>query len=153
MKKNRNAHTIWNTNKDGGWNAFKTSTEDTEEFDDIFCDEKKTPTENVEIEKKLTKKKFAAFGKVKQRNNNQNRELKRLYEIKSAKLDANTTVNEVDKAIGNELLEIQQVDVEKGIKEVMLMKNSKGKSAAKFKTKARRRVGIIITLNNKIMIK
>ena len=135
MKKNRNAHTIWNTNKDGGWNAFKTSTEDTEEFDDIFCDVKKTTTENVvEIEKKLTKKKFAAFGKVKQRNNNQNRELKRLYEIKSAKLDANTTVNEVDKAIGNELLEIQKVDVEKGIKEVMMMKNSKGKSAAIFKT-------------------
>ena len=50
--------------------------------------------------------------------------MKRLYEIKSAKLDANTTVNEVDKAIGNELLEIQKVDVEKGIKEVMLMKNS-----------------------------
>ena len=52
--------------------AFRTSTEDTDEFDDIFCDDKKTTTENVvEIEKKLTKKKFAAFGKVKQRNNNQ----------------------------------------------------------------------------------
>ena len=39
----RNAHTMWNTNKLGGWESYKVSTECIEEFTDIFHDEKNLP--------------------------------------------------------------------------------------------------------------
>ena len=59
---------MWNTNKSGGWEKYKASTEDNDEFIDIFEDAKKFNTDNVkDIEMKMTKKKFVAFGKVKQK--------------------------------------------------------------------------------------
>ena len=61
---------IWNTNKQGGWEAYKSLTQDMNEFQKAISD-KKTNTENVrDIEKILTKKKFASFGKIKRKIKN-----------------------------------------------------------------------------------
>ena len=134
-KFSRNAHTVWNTNKSGGWEKYKASTEDNDEFMDIFEDAKKSTTDNAnDIEKKMTKKKFVAFGKVKQKSKPENKELKKLYEAKCSKLDAKASVDEIDDAINIKLLELQREDIEHEIKEVMLRKKSKGKSAAIFHT-------------------
>jgi hypothetical protein len=126
---------VWNTNKSGGWEKYKASTEDNDESINIFEDAKKSTTDNVkDIEKKMTKKKFVAFGKVKQKSKPENKELKKLYEAKCSKLDAKTSVDEIDDAINVKLLELQREDIEHEIKEVMLRKKSKGKSAAIFHT-------------------
>ena len=57
--------TVWNVKKDGGWEAFKMSTEDLGEFGNILDNKGKLTTKIAkDIERKMTKKKFAAVGKV-----------------------------------------------------------------------------------------
>ena len=80
----------------------------------------------------MTKKKFAAFGKVKLRK--ENKDLKKLYEVKSSKLENNINIEEVKNDITKKLLELQREEVEKEIREKMLLKQTKGKSAAVFST-------------------
>ena len=134
-KPSRNAHTVWNTNKVGGWESYRVSTDCMEEFTNIFYDDKKSTTENVQsINTKLNKKKFFAFGKVKHKSKPENKELQKLYEVKSSKLDAKVCVNDIDDAINDKLLEIQKKNIEKEIEDVMVKKKSKGNSAAIFQT-------------------
>ena len=69
------AETIWNLNKQGGWDAFKVSTQGNEEFESVF-NQMKSNTDNMDkLDKILTKKKFACFGKVKVRNKAENNDL------------------------------------------------------------------------------
>ena len=122
--------TVWNVKKDGGWEAFKMSTEDVGEFGNIFDNKGKSTTEIAkDIERKMTKKKFAAFGKVKLRNKKENEDLKKLYEVKSSKLENNINIEKVENEITKKLLELQEV--EKEIREKMLLKQTKEKSAEK----------------------
>ena len=122
-----NVHTIWNTNKEGGWEAFKTLTEDIDTFANCI-DEDRTTTENMDrILKKMTKIKFSAFGKVKIKPSNIDKELKKLIKQKHS---ANT--DKFDEDINKRILEIQREEFEKEIGEALLMKKTKGKSAAIF---------------------
>ena len=60
--------------------------------------------------------------------------MNKLYDRKRSKLESNVSTNDVEKEISHKLLELQREEVEKEIKEVMLLKQSKGKSAAVFNT-------------------
>ena len=134
IKLGRNAHTIWNTNKQGGWDAFKESTQKSDEFDKII-DATKCNTEIVtNLEKLLSKKKFASFGKVKVRNKTVNKDLQKLYEVKASKMEQKDDIEDVEKAISVKLLELQKEEVEKEIEQVMTVKKSRGRSAAVFNT-------------------
>ena len=109
------------------------STEDVGEFGNIFDNKRKSTTEIAkDIERKMTKKKFAAFGKVKLRK--ENKDLKKLYEVKSSKLENNINIEEVENDITKKLLELQREEVEKEIREIMLLKQTNGKIAAVFST-------------------
>ena len=133
-KLGKNAHTIWNTNKQGGWETFKTSTEKQGEFMNII-DETKSNTENVaRIEKVLTKKKFVAFGKVKVKKQSENKDLRKLLDLKSNKISQNDDIKDVDEAINVKLLELQKEEVENEIENVRMIRKNKGHSAAVFNT-------------------
>ena len=130
-KLNNKPQTVWNLNKDGGWDVFNKATKELCEFEDVFDNNNKSTTDIVkDMERKITKKKFEAFGKIKIRNNRENKDLNKLYDRKRSKLES----NDVEKEISHKLLELQREEVEKEIKEVMLLKQSKGKSAAVFNT-------------------
>ena len=134
-KLNNKPQTVWNIKKDGGWQAFKVSTEHVAEFVNIFDDKLKSTTDlTKDIERKMTKKKFEAFGKVKLRNKKENEDLKKLYEVKSSMFENGANVDEVENDITKKLLELQRGEVEKDIREIMVLKQSKGKSAAVFNT-------------------
>ena len=134
IKHARNAHTIWNTKKEGGWEAFKASTNDYNVFEDII-EEKETNTKNMmNLEKLMNKKKFAAFGKVKIKNKTVNKDLQNLYKEKSKKMEKKDDIESIEKAITQKLLEIQKDEVEKEIEEVMTLRKGKGRSAAIFNT-------------------
>ena len=123
---------IWNTKKQGGWDAYKTATT---EFGNLVIDQTKSTTEiSSDIERKLNKKKFESFGKVKLRSKKEDKELKRLYEVKCSKVQNKLDIEDVDKDICEKLIEMRREDVEKELQEIMLIKKSKGKSAAVFNT-------------------
>ena len=89
------------------------STEDVGEFGNIFDNKRKSTTEIAkDIERKMTKKKVAAFGKVKLRNKKENEDLKKLYEVKSSKLENNINIEKVENEITKKLLELQEVEKE-----------------------------------------
>ena len=75
----------------------------------------------------MTKIKFSSFGKVKIKNSSNDKELDKLLENKYKK-----NSNEFDEAINNRILEIQREEFEKELEEVLVLKNTKGKSAAIF---------------------
>ena len=77
----RNSHTIWNTKKQGGWEAFKTSTDKKDTFIDVFNDQKTTTEVARDIDKKVNKLKFSAFGKIKVKSKNVDIELKKLKPV------------------------------------------------------------------------
>ena len=64
IKLGRNNHTIWNTNKQGGWEDFKFSTEKYEEFENVIEGSDSNTNNMKNLEQILCKKKFTAFGKV-----------------------------------------------------------------------------------------
>ena len=73
------AFTIWNTNKEGGWDSYKMLTSNLGVFDKAFENENSSPTEVMErIERKLNKIKFNSFGKVKRRPDLPDKELRNL---------------------------------------------------------------------------
>ena len=50
--------------EDGGWDDFKKATKEICEFGDVFDNNNKSTTDIVkDMERKITKKKFEAFGK------------------------------------------------------------------------------------------
>ena len=55
----------------------------------------------------------------------------KLYEVKSSKLENNINIEEVENDITKKLLELQREEVEKEIREILLLKQTKGKSAEK----------------------
>ena len=52
-----------------------------------------------DIERKLIKQKFASFGKIKVKKNRVDEDLKRIYDIKSSKLEIGSEVDDVEKEI------------------------------------------------------
>ena len=129
-KPSKNVHTIWNTHKEGGWEAFKMLSDNQDLFTNIISKENENTTADVaNLQKKMTKIKFSAFGKVKLKPPNVDKKLKELMEQKHVE---NTDENLRD--INQRILEIQRVDFEREIEEVLMMKKSKGKSASIFNT-------------------
>ena len=133
-KMSKGSHTIWNTNKEGGWEKYKTDTEMSEEFENVI-DDTKTNTETFRrIEKVLTKKKFGAFGKIKIKRKSEDKELQNLLNVKASKIAENKSIDDVEEAINGKLFELQKEEVENEIEKVMMIKQKKGRSAAIFKT-------------------
>ena len=120
-------HTL--TNKTGGWEHYKHQTGDDNNF--VNCvgkDDCSYTTEDVDkLTKNRTKIQFSSFGKVKIKNSYNDKELDKLLENKYKK-----NSYEFDEAINNRILEIQREEFEKELEEVLVLKNTKGKSAAIF---------------------
>ena len=117
--------TIWNTNREGGWSRYKELTDDDMSLvgtlqKDNISGESTTDSMN-KIQKKLTRIKYSAFGKVK---------VKRKKNIGN-----NVTSNKEDpEEINNELLKMQRIEVEKEFRKIADIRNNKGKTAAIFNT-------------------
>ena len=139
-KSKTDKYTMWNTNKDGGWQEYENLTRKDDIFENICMDidmdinGKKgldmdvngnkglvpSPTDDVtesmnKLSKVMTKVKHTAFGKVK---------VKRYVENKS---ESSVPTNK-------SLLEKQRVDIEKEFENINKLKATKGKTAAIFKT-------------------
>ena len=115
----RETFTIWNTNKEGGWNRYKEMTNDDISIlneDDILG--ASTTEVMSKLDKKINKIKYSAFGKVKRKKDNPNK-------------NAISTIIENEP---EELLKLQRVEVEKEFKKIDETKNNKGKTAAIFNT-------------------
>ena len=118
-KKKSDCFTMWNTNKEGGWNSYKELTEEDNKFDKacevIENDDNyvaTTTTSAVEkIDNIMNKIKYTAFGKVKRKVEN------KLFGNKSE----NVTVE-----INQKLLEKQRKEIEAELKNVEEIKHSKG---------------------------
>ena len=124
--KKTDCFTMWNTNKDGGWNHYKELTENNDKFGkacEYNIDHDKavaqTTTEAMdEIDKVMNKIKYTAFGKVKRKINNRNNGAD------------DETYDKTDDR--RKLLENQRKDIEAELKDVDKIKHTKGKAAAIF---------------------
>ena len=124
--KKTDCFTMWNTNKDGGWNHYKELTENNDKFGkacEYNIDHDKavaqTTTEAMdEIDKVMNKIKYTAFGKVKRKINNRNNDAD------------DETYDKTDDR--RKLLENQRKEIEAELKDVDKIKHTKGKAAAIF---------------------
>ena len=66
QQKNGCKITMWNTNKDGGWEKYKELTEDNTKLQEVAVDSSEDPDHMMnKIDKELNRIKYIAFGKVK----------------------------------------------------------------------------------------
>ena len=122
--------TMWNTNKEGGWEKFKELTEDDDKFDKAFENEDTndeialTTSETMnKIEKIMNTVQYTAFGKVKR---------KRINKVPSIKeVDENNLENK-DELLNQKLLQSQRKEIEEELKQLENLKVTKGKTAAVF---------------------
>ena len=64
-KSSTEKHSVWNTNKEGGWEAYKDSTEDNYELNNLAIEDNNDSNEfQKKMEKIMNKIKFRCFGKV-----------------------------------------------------------------------------------------
>ena len=113
--------TIWNTNKENGWNNYEYLTRKDELFKNICIAENTdmnrndvSPTDAMDkINNVMTKVKHTAFGKV--------------------KISKNTKKKTTDESIES-LLTQQRVDIESEFEKISELKKTRGKTAAIFKT-------------------
>ena len=94
---------MWNTNREGGWENFKTLTTDNKILDEVANDETDNPDILMnKIDKELTKVKFAAFGKVKVRENPKiSKELVKLQKEKISQQQREFTNKELLEIVNN----------------------------------------------------
>ena len=117
IRKTTDTHTIWNTNKEGGWSLYKELTDKEDLFEKVFESDNKSNTEAMgKIEKTLNKIKYNAFGKVKRKVSNK---------VSSEPLAENNNEH---------LLKEQREQIEAEFKRINDMKLTKGKAAAIFDT-------------------
>ena len=136
MSKNiPSSYTAWNTNKEDGWLKYKSLTEKNEAFEGLIDNENLASTDDMtKIDRKLNKIKFSAFGKVKKKQKQEkgDKELDNLYKNKAAITDDPEKLKSIEMKIRERVFEAQKVDFENEIEKVLLMKKSKGKTAAIF---------------------
>ena len=61
-------YTLWNTNKEGGWEKYKNFTEENIKLDEVAVDCSEDPNHMMtKINKELNRIKYLSFGKVKNR--------------------------------------------------------------------------------------
>ena len=88
LKNIPSSYITWNKNKEDGWAKYKSLTENNEAFKDLIDHDKLATTNDMfKIERRLTKIKFSAFGKVKKKQNKDDKELNKLYRNKAANFD------------------------------------------------------------------
>ena len=130
-----NTHTIWNTNREGGWENYKRATDSHDAFENVIDTEVASNTEDMnKLNTKLTKVKFSSFGKVKIKDAKNDKELNLLYKCKSQNISNEERLNELNSNINKRLLEIRKEEFENEVEKVLMMKKCKGKSSAVFKT-------------------
>ena len=115
ITKKPGSYTMWNTNKEGGWDCYKELTDDHDIFEKVLNDDDDdTKVSNTvrmgKLDQIMDKVKYTAFGKVKRKGN-----LKRQ--------PGETNKN---------LLELQRKEIETELKHIEDIKKHKGKSAAIF---------------------
>ena len=131
----------WNTNKEGGWKAYKQMTSCNAVLEEIANDTSEDTNKiMVKMDKELDKLKFQAFGKVKEKSRDSMcKELDKLVKEKDKLLDDKdhdvTKMKVVEDKISATLLKKQREAFEKELKGLKEIKLNKGKSAAIFKLK------------------
>ena len=135
----------WNTNKEGGWEAYKELTKDNLVLKSVAneeCDDSNKMMKKMD--KELDSIKFKTFGKSKEKSKLKvSKELEDLQKEKvticSSKTknpdDLKDKLEEIDGKIAASLLQKQREVFETELKELKDLKNSRGKAAAVFKTK------------------
>ena len=111
-------HSVWNTNKTGGWEMYKNLTEDNDDLESLAKGNISDTTEyNQKLETLMNKVKFRAFGKVSFTNKSSNdKPLENLYKEKRLCFDSKENddkIDEIEANISNLLLKKQREDYEK----------------------------------------
>ena len=130
---------IWNTRKEGGWEAYTKATQCNDRFKAVAV----APSEDVTvamktIEKELEKVKFKSFGKVKLgKSAKVSQEVKTLNKEKACIVKNGNAeeLSEVNKKLTVNYLQEQREDLEKGFKSLKETWKTKGRSASIFKLK------------------
>ena len=127
----RQKQTIWNTNKEGGWELFENLTDDVFTFGNCVdkVDGASTSDDYKQILKQIEKVKYSAFGKVKIKTGQTDKKLENLLKIQQS-----NPTSEVKEKVSERILELQREDFEKELNDIMVLKKEKGKSAAVFRT-------------------
>ena len=134
----------WNTNKDGGWEAYTEMTANNTILLDIANNPNDDPDSIMKnIDKELTNIKFKSFGKAKKKSKfSISKEMDALQKEKDdiyRKNGNNTSVHDkikdIDEKITANLLKVQREAFEQELDSICKMKITKGLSAAVFKLK------------------
>ena len=105
-------------------------TEKSEVFENVI-DAKASITEDMlNLDRKLKKIKFTAFGKVKVRTKQADNALSKLYKEKFQNIPNKAKTDDIDKAINKRILETQKEEFENEVEKSLIMKKSKGRSSA-----------------------
>ena len=137
--------TRWNTNKEGGWDAYSEMTKYNPILKDIaeddFEDSNKLMTQ---IDKELDSIRFKSFGKTKEKSNLKiSKEVEALQKEKVELCNRNEDnpnivrekLKEIYENMSALLLQKQRENFEKELKDIREMRKSKGKAAAVFNLK------------------
>ena len=136
-----NKHTMWNTNKVGGWEVYKLLTDNNENLKSIPENDVDTSVVMKKIQDELEKAKYKAFGKVtvksrkKPTNVIANLNKEKLTVIEDNPDDKEELIERLDEQISTQLLSTQRENFEKEIKALRDSKSKKGKSATIFALK------------------
>ena len=139
-------YTLWNTNKDGGWDKYSAMTTDNDKLEEIACDTSDDPDKMMSgIEKELTRIKFVSFGKVKVRNgpktsktlDSLQKEKIKCYDEEEAGIERDARIKDIDEKIASNLLTEQRKRFENELNLIKDLKKSKGKAAAVFNLKSK----------------
>ena len=136
-------HTIWNTKKPNGWTKYR---ERTENNDELLRAAEMSPDTDPEkvlsvINREMKKSKYAAFGKVKISNKNeddkkleslQKEKMKIIGKEPNANADNNEDINNINDEMKNVIKMIQTKQYERDIEHLSDVKKRKGKAAAVF---------------------
>ena len=103
----------WNTNKEGGWEAYKQMTTSNAVLEEISKDTSEEPNKiMMKMDKELDKVKYQAFGRVKERKVSMCKDLDKLVKEKEKVLDAkvkdDTKLNLIEDKITATLLKKQR---------------------------------------------
>ena len=137
---------LWNTNKQGGWEKYKSMTTNNDILEKVAVDDSEDPDKMMKnIEKELNKVKYASFGKVKIRNKPKN--LKALEELQNEKIHCyenekstsarDIKIKEIDEKMAGNLLTEQRKNFEEELKSLKDIRRTKGKSAMVFNLKSK----------------
>ena len=137
--------TLWNTNKEGGWNKFKELTEDNCKLLEVAKDSSEDTTNMMnKIQKELNRVKYIAFGKMKvgqkpkpsrELEKLQNEKVKCYEDILNNEELLIEKVGKIDNDIAANLLTQQRKKFEEELKSMKDLKENKGKSALIFNLK------------------